>query len=97
MEFSYPWRGVNARVQTVAPETPDYRPEHYRRALNLRDAVAYTAFTLGGVAYRREYFVSRDKDVMLIHLKADRRGALSFSARLSRPECASVTIGGIPS
>lgn len=94
MEFSYPWRGVNARVQTAAPETPDYRPEHYRRALNLRDAVAYTAFTLGGVAYRREYFISRDKDVMLIHLKADRRGALNFSARLSRPECASVTIGG---
>ena len=31
--------------------------KHYRRWLNLRDAVAYTAFRLEDVDYRREYFV----------------------------------------
>ena len=54
---------------------------NYRRWLNLRDAVAYTAFRLEDVDYHREYFVSRDRDVMLIHLVAGREGALNFSAR----------------
>ena len=51
---------------------------NYRRWLNLRDAVAYTAFRLEDVDYRREYFVSRDRDVMLIHLVAGHEGALNF-------------------
>ena len=69
---------------------------NYRRWLNLRDAVAYTAFRLEDVDYRREYFVSRDRDVMLIHLVAGREGALNFSARLSRAEHSSVTVQGNP-
>ena len=67
---------------------------NYRRWLNLRDAVAYTAFRLEDVDYHREYFVSRDRDVMLIHLVAGREGALNFSARLSRAEHSSVTVQG---
>ena len=39
-------------------------------------------------------FVSRDRDVMLIHLVAGREGALNFSARLSRAEHSSVTVQG---
>ena len=67
---------------------------NYRRWLNLRDAVAYTAFRLEDVDYHREYFVSRDRDVMLIHLVAGREGTLNFSARLSRAEHSSVTVQG---
>ena len=55
---------------------------------------SYTAFRLEDVDYRREYFVSRDRDVMLIHLVAGREGALNFSARLSRAEHSSVTVQG---
>ena len=66
----------------------------YRRWLSLRDAVAYTAFKLGDVDYRREYFISRDRDVMLVHLTAGRRGMLNFSARLSRVEHGSVAVQG---
>lgn len=73
---------------------PSGTPVDYRRCLNLRDAVARTVFTQNGITYRREYFVSRDKDVMLVHLIADREGALNFSAQLSRAERASVTIDG---
>lgn len=73
------------------PATP---PETYRRGLDLRDAVAYTEFTHAGVAYRREYFVSRDRDVMMIHLTADRPGALNFSARLARAERARTSMDG---
>ena len=67
---------------------------NYRRWLNLRDAVAYTAFRLEDVDYRREYFVSRDRDVMLIHLVAGHEGTLNFSARLSRAEHSLVTVQG---
>lgn len=73
---------------------PDVQPENYRRWLSLRDAVACTAFHLGKVAFRREYFVSRDRDVMIIHLTAGRKGALNFSARLSRAEQGAVTVEG---
>lgn len=73
---------------------PSGTPVAYRRCLDLRDAVARTVFTQNGIAYRREYFVSRDRDVMVVHLTADREGALNFSAQLSRADRASVTIDG---
>ena len=59
---------------------------NYRRWLDLRDAVAYTTFTKGGIEYQREYYTSRDKDVMIIHLTASRRRSLFFTASLSRPQ-----------
>ena len=45
----------------------------YLRWLNLDEGVAYTTFTKNATRYIREYFVSRNKDVMLIHLQADGR------------------------
>ena len=69
----------------------DSTAEDYVRDLSLRDGVAHTAFTLGGVKYGRTYFVSRDRDVMLIRLTASRPGTLSFTARLSRAENAHIT------
>ncbi|MDO4164868.1 MAG: glycoside hydrolase family 95 protein [Bacteroides sp.] len=82
---------LNIDFTGISEHTPT---DNYRRGLNLRNAVAYTTFTQNGVNYRREYFVSRDKDVMLIHLTADRKGALNFSARLSRAERATVSVEG---
>lgn len=69
----------------------------YRRWLDLHDAVAYTSFTKAGTDYHREYFTSRDRDVMIIHLTASRRHSLSFSARLSRPERGVVSLLSEPS
>ncbi len=68
--------------------------ENYRRELSLRDAVAYTSFVCNGVVYRREYFVSADSDVMLVHLTSSVGGCLSFTARPSRPEHAEITLEG---
>lgn len=66
----------------------------YMRTLSLRDAVSATSFCCADVQYKREYFVSHDCDVMLVHLTASRAGALAFSAQLSRPERALVTTDG---
>lgn len=66
----------------------------YERSLSLRDGVARTSFTLNGVEYRREYFVSRAGDVMLVHLSASKPGALSFSAMLGRAERGTTALEG---
>jgi alpha-L-fucosidase 2 len=60
--------------------------ENYRRELDLNDAVARLGFIRGGVAFSREMFVSWPDQVMVLHLSADRPGAISFDARLDRPE-----------
>jgi alpha-L-fucosidase 2 len=60
--------------------------ENYRRELNLNDAVARLGFIRGGAAFSREMFVSWPDQVMVLHLSADRTQAISFDARLDRPE-----------
>ncbi len=60
--------------------------ENYRRELNLNDAVAPMEFTRGGVTFTREMFVSAPDQVMVLRLSANRAKAISFDARLDRPE-----------
>lgn len=85
----------NLDIDFQYPEgTTAASPDGYGRWLNLRDAVAYTTFMQGGISYRREYFVSRSRDVMLVHLTADRKGALNFTACLSRPEHSTLSADG---
>lgn len=72
----------------------DAAVDNYHRALNLRDAVATTSFMHDHATYHREYFVSREADVMVVHLTTSEAGALSFTARVSREADASVTTDG---
>lgn len=65
---------------------------NYHRRLDLRTAIASTTFSKDGIDYRREYYTSRDRDVMIVHLSASRHRALSFAARLSRPERGAVSV-----
>lgn len=52
----------------------------YYRDLNIADATATTRFTSGGVNYSREMFISAPDQVIVIRLKASKKGALSFKA-----------------
>ncbi len=67
---------------------------NYERTLSLDDAIAQTSFTHGDTQYRREYFASFTDDVLVIQLTADKKGALSFNAALSRPERATISTEG---
>lgn len=70
-------------------------PVHgYRRSLDLHDATARVAYEQGGVHYQREMFVSAPDQVMVLHLQADRAGALNFVVHLSRAERAQVQVEG---
>ncbi|MET0394230.1 MAG: glycoside hydrolase N-terminal domain-containing protein [Chitinophagaceae bacterium] len=57
----------------------------YRRELDIATAVATTSYSLNGVGYKREYFVSQPDQVMAVHLTATKNGSISFEARLSSP------------
>ena len=54
---------------------------HFRRELNLEDAVCTTTFKnkLNGVTYTREVFASQADNVIVMRLKAEKKGKLDFS------------------
>lgn len=54
----------------------------YRRELDLNDAVCRTKFTLNGVRYSRETFVSAVDQIMVVRMTADQPGKVSLQASL---------------
>ncbi|TWT35397.1 hypothetical protein KOR34_02880 [Posidoniimonas corsicana] len=57
---------------------------NYRRSLNLANATSRVQYTADGVTYSREVFASSPDQVIVIALKADQPGRISFSATLAR-------------
>src|ERR1041384_514299 len=87
LQFAYPDRAKGA---TGAANTASA----YRRELDLDDAVARVRFENGGIKFEREAFTSAPDEVAVVRLTASRPGAISFSARLTRPERATTTTDG---
>ncbi|NSL90786.1 glycoside hydrolase family 95 protein [Chitinophaga sp. Mgbs1] len=58
----------------------------YKRSLNLKEAIAAVSYEQDGITYTREYFISAPANVLAIRLTASRKGALSFSLTMDRPE-----------
>lgn len=54
----------------------------YRQQLDLDSAVVTTQFKKGEITFRREAFVTPVDQVIVLHLTADRPGAISFKANL---------------
>jgi alpha-L-fucosidase 2 len=69
---------------------PASEPTRYRRELDLATATARVSYEVGGVRFTREVFASQPDQVLVVRLTASRKGALTFRARLSRPEAATV-------
>ncbi len=57
----------------------------YYRDLDLTNASSTVRYTVDGVTYTRESFVSKPADALVIRLTADQPGALSLSATLDSP------------
>jgi alpha-L-fucosidase 2 len=60
-------------------------PENYYRDLNLSEATSTTRFTIDGVTYTREIFVSAPDQVIVVHLRASQKNALRFSVKTTSP------------
>jgi alpha-L-fucosidase 2 len=66
----------------------------YRRDLNLMQGAAHTQYQQKGVAFTRDLLVSEPDEVIALNLKADKPGALSFTAALVRKHDAVARIDG---
>ncbi len=54
---------------------PEWKPfEEYRRELDLTEAVSRVSYTLRGVQYTREYFVSKPRDTGFVYFAAEKEG-----------------------
>ena len=51
--------------------------EAYRRELDIQNALGRVLYTVGGVDYEREYFVSYPAQVMVMRLRASKKGAIN--------------------
>jgi alpha-L-fucosidase 2 len=59
---------------------------NYIRQLDLNRGVVNISYIQEGITYEREIFASYPDRTIVIHFTADKKGALSFKARLTRPE-----------
>ncbi|MFT3935735.1 MAG: glycoside hydrolase N-terminal domain-containing protein [Chitinophagaceae bacterium] len=58
---------------------------NYKRELDIANAIASTKYSLNGIDYKREYFVSQPNQVLAIHLTAEQAASVSFEAMLNSP------------
>jgi alpha-L-fucosidase 2 len=56
---------------------------NYKRTLNLNNAVSTTEYSINGVTFSREYFVSHPHQIMAIRLKSSTKGKLAFTIRFN--------------
>ena len=73
---------------------PGSGPTAYVRELDITRAVARVEYQRDGVVFTREAFVSAPAEAIVIRLTASRKGSITFDARLSRAERATVTANG---
>jgi alpha-L-fucosidase 2 len=64
--------------------------ERYRRDLDLTTATAHVSYTTGETTFSREVFASAPDQVIVVHLTASRPGQLSFEARMSTQQRATI-------
>lgn len=65
----------------------------YRRALDLDTAIATSSYTVDGIAYLREAFVSPVDGVLVLRLSADRKRAISCRISIDSPQQGEMRIG----
>src|SRR3569623_3357110 len=70
------------------------RGVNYDRRLDLSTAIATTEYSVGGVKYRREAFVSACDGVLVMQISADQPGALSFTTEFVSEQPGQVEAGG---
>lgn len=69
-------------------------PTRYYRDLNIADASATTRFTVGGVDYTREIFVSAPDQVIVVRLRASQTGRLNVTLGTQSPHPVTKTVLG---
>ncbi len=71
-------------LRLAFPQTAEV--SSYRRELDIDEAIARVTYTTGGITFTREIFASNPANAILIRLKADKPGAISFKAAYQSPQ-----------
>ena len=66
----------------IHQQLPEARPTAYYRDLNIQDAISVTKFTVNGITYTRETFVSAPAQVIVMHITADQPKQLTLRISL---------------
>ncbi len=66
----------------IHQQLPEAASTAYYRDLNLQDAVSVTTFTVGGITYKRETFVSAPAQVIVMRITADQPKQLTLTISL---------------
>jgi len=61
------------------------QPTNYQRDLDIENAIATLSYNINGTRFKREYFTSFTKNVLVARLTADRPKMINFKARLESP------------
>jgi alpha-L-fucosidase 2 len=69
----------------IIKQTLSGEPVDYYRDLDISNAVTTTRFTVGGVEYQREVFVSAPDQVIVVRLSASKKNALNFTVKTQSP------------
>jgi alpha-L-fucosidase 2 len=86
------WRKMHgpysARYLTMADlwienKLNDTVPSSYYRDLNIRNATATVKYSIKGVNYQRETFISHPDKIMMIRITADKKSMISFTTSLT--------------
>lgn len=88
-ESFMPLGDLHIRQDLQGQETSDYR-----RSLDIRDGIASTTFSAGGVRYRREVFASSPDQVIVMRLSADRPRQLNLELEAASQLRSEVTPAG---
>ncbi len=68
-------------------------PKNYKRELNLKNAVHTVSFNSNDINYKREYFSSAKDQVVVLHLSADHKGAVSGVLNLTDMHQGTIALG----
>lgn len=66
-------------------------PSEYHRGLDLATATSETEYTVNGVKFRRESFISFPDQVLVVRMTASQPGRLSFSVGMDSPQAGTQT------
>lgn len=66
----------------------------YRRSLDLDRAVTTTTYSVAGVTYTREAFISATHGLLVVRIRADRPGSVSIGVELSSPQHGQARVDG---
>jgi len=75
---------------TLTFDNADAAPVAYRRELDVMTGIATTRYQIGEVTFTHQLVVSKPDEVIALRITADKPHAVSFTASLSRKECATV-------